>query len=337
MNAAIYLFICVGLLLFSLIVYSLFLWLGIYWAKVDAPTFKAACWVTLMMTVVNGVISGSLTYFELCGDEGMGDFTLFFLLIISQILVVHIYFGTTVLRAIQALVPTILAPLLLVLFFDLGFKTLIGDHHYVPTNSMAPTIFGEHIESKCPECGETELMSVEPHYDLSTKNSAHHCICRNFHKRKAQEPGRKQLPGDRIFVAKFLKPGRWDVAAFELPSDRSITYIKRIVGLPGETIHIEKGSVFANGKQLEFPPHLTGLNYVTRIGMHDVKWGTKNNPAVLGPDEYFVLGDNTEGALDSRFWDTGAPGHNPYAVPESHLQGVPTVVFWPPKRWQEIR
>ena len=107
MNAAIYLFICVGLLLFSLIVYSLFLWIGIYWAKVDAPTFKAACWVTLMMTVVNGVISGSLTYFELCGDEGMGDFTLFFLLIISQILVVHIYFGTTVLRAIQALVPTL--------------------------------------------------------------------------------------------------------------------------------------------------------------------------------------------------------------------------------------
>ena len=57
---------------------------------------------------------------------------------------------------------------------------------------------------------------------------------------------------------------------------------------------------------------------------------------MLADDEYFVLGDFTWRSVDSRFWEEGAVGHNPYAVPESHLHGVVTHIIWPPSRWRGV-
>lgn len=56
-------------------------------------------------------------------------------------------------------------------------------------------------------------------------------------------------------------------------------------------------------------------------------WGLKNRPALLGKDEYFVLGDFSVQSNDSRFWQQGASGHNPFAVPESHMKGVVTHTY----------
>jgi hypothetical protein len=65
--------------------------------------------------------------------------------------------------------------------------------------------------------------------------------------------------------------------------------------------------------------------------------GTKDRPAVLADDEYFVLGDFSAQSSDSRWWYEGAPGHNPYAVPRSHVRGVVTHIYWPPQRWRVLR
>ena len=62
-----------------------------------------------------------------------------------------------------------------------------------------------------------------------------------------------------------------------------------------------------------------------------------SRPAKLGDDEYFVLGDFSPQAKDSRLWREGAPGHTPYAVPASHIRGVVTHIYWPPKRWRILR
>jgi len=112
----------------------------------------------------------------------------------------------------------------------------------------------------------------------------------------------------------------------------------RLVGLPGESIQVDRGAVWANGDKLEPPESLQGIEYVSELPpWHIDIWGSKDWPAVLGEDEYFVLGDFSHQAKDSRLWEYGAPGHSPFAVPESHIRGVVTHIYWPPQRWRIFR
>jgi len=124
------------------------------------------------------------------------------------------------------------------------------------------------------------------------------------------------------------------------PADPTINYIKRLVGLPGEEVYIEEGSVWINGQRLEPPESLRGLKYLSEFPQAWQAprfWGTADRPAKLGAGEYFVLGDFSQMSADSRTWQTGAAGHPSYAVPESHIFGVVTHVSWPPGRWRILR
>ena len=112
----------------------------------------------------------------------------------------------------------------------------------------------------------------------------------------------------------------------------------RLVGLPGEKIHIEGRAVWANGRKLTPPDALRGIEYVSQSpGWHSELWGSVDRPAMLGQDEYFVLGDFSAQSADSRLWEQGASGHNPFAVPESHLRGIVTHIYWPPQRCRILR
>ena len=112
----------------------------------------------------------------------------------------------------------------------------------------------------------------------------------------------------------------------------------RLVGLPGETIHVDGGAVWVNGMRLDPPTTLRGLEYLSEMpNWRTPLWGANERPAVLGQDEYFVLGDFSAQSNDSRLWEKGASGHSPFAVPESHLRGVVTHVYWPPQRWRVLR
>ncbi len=104
----------------------------------------------------------------------------------------------------------------------------------------------------------------------------------------------------------------------------------RLVGLPGESIHIQDGAVWVDGKKQTPPEEIRGIEYVTMPR----SWGTLDRPALLGKDEYFVLGDFSARSRDSRLWIEGAPGHNPFAVPKSYIKGVVTHTYWPPSRWR---
>lgn len=102
----------------------------------------------------------------------------------------------------------------------------------------------------------------------------------------------------------------------------------RLVGLPGETVHIEDGAVWINGNRVEHPETIHGLNYVSEFPRMRVDLvGSKERPAVLGNDEYFVLGDFSPVSMDSRLWEQGAAGHNTFAVPQSYIRGVVTHVY----------
>lgn len=118
---------------------------------------------------------------------------------------------------------------------------------------------------------------------------------------------------ERIFINKFVyrfEPiQRNDIVVFWYPLDPSKSYIKRVVGLPGEWISFQNGSVYVNGKALKepyLPPeYLDHQSYP---------------PVYVGPDHYYVLGDHRESSNDSRVWGT---------VDRKYIYGKAVFVYWP--------
>lgn len=96
-------------------------------------------------------------------------------------------------------------------------------------------------------------------------------------------------------------PERGDVIVFKAPEDMTQNYIKRIIGLPGETVKIENNTVSINGEPLseEYLPEEAFSGQT----------GTFFLEQTLGPDEYFVMGDNRDHSSDSRRWGP-LPEHN---------------------------
>jgi signal peptidase I len=101
--------------------------------------------------------------------------------------------------------------------------------------------------------------------------------------------------GDKLFMLKQIgELRRGDIVVFLFPEDQTKSYIKRIVGLPGETVEIKEGKLFINGRQIEEP--YLNPEYVS----HD----TIPSPVTIAADNYFVLGDNRNNSSDSRYWRT---------------------------------
>jgi len=102
------------------------------------------------------------------------------------------------------------------------------------------------------------------------------------------------IQGDRLIVSRLSyfvgEPARGDIIVFQYPFGPERDFVKRIIGLPGETIAIQNGQVFINGAPL--PPE----EYVQNRSSDTFA------PITLGEDEYFVMGDNRSGSSDSRSW-----------------------------------
>lgn len=136
------------------------------------------------------------------------------------------------------------------------FRAFIAEAFVIPTGSMASTLMGAHKDTTCPHCGAAFQSTASPEFDPETQALTHKVavagtcsICRavNSFDLKGQA-NHTTFSGDRILVSKFdylfQTPKRWDVLVFKYPLDARLNYIKRLVGLPGEHLHIEEGDVF---------------------------------------------------------------------------------------------
>jgi signal peptidase I len=117
----------------------------------------------------------------------------------------------------------------------------------VPTGSMAPGLIGNHREIVCPRCRRAVVIGERVPMIGNTD-----IWCPNCGKRELSLDQSWEIPGDRLLVDKNVfnirSPRRWEIAVFRCPVDTSKPYVKRIVGLPGESIQIVHGEIFVNGR-----------------------------------------------------------------------------------------
>jgi signal peptidase I len=136
--------------------------------------------------------------------------------------------------------------------------------------------------------------------------------------------GTSMLPrlhdGERIFVNKLIyydeygwapKIERGDIVVFWFPDDPSKSYIKRVVGLPGETVEVREGKVLINGSELDEEYLDPRANLSTR----------SQAPVPVRLNYYFVMGDNRDNSSDSRSWGL---------VPKKYIYGKALLRYWPP-------
>jgi signal peptidase I len=128
---------------------------------------------------------------------------------------------------------------------------------------------------------------------------------------------------ERIFINKFVyRFGisdivRGDTIVFWAPEDSTKSYIKRVIGVPGDVVEIVDGTVVLNGKRLEEP--YIRADYRDRMSM---------TRRLIEAGQYFVLGDHRNSSNDSRSWGT---------VPRAAIYGKAVFVYWPLNRLGLLR
>lgn len=128
--------------------------------------------------------------------------------------------------------------------------------------------------------------------------------------------------GDNLYLNKLVyrlhEPERFDVVAIYSPNTTDKKIIKRIIGLPNETIYISENKIYIK-KEGESEFHLLNESY----GYEPINnEGLASEPIALKDDEYFVLGDNRNNSLDSRYEEVGN-------IPRTNIYGRTNVRFYP--------
>ena len=180
--------------------------------------------------------------------------------------------------------------------------------------------------------------------------SVHHDLCLQNFEIPSGSMEDTLLIGDHVFVNReqFAPPTRWlgpllpyrdihrdDIAVFFSPEQPGLFLVKRIIGIPGDRIHLRDGMVYRNGEKLvepfalhklrNFDPYRDNFPAVPPLEIRNEKWKQElpshieGEDVVIPPDSYFAMGDNRDNSYDSRFWGF---------VPRKNIIGRPMFIYW---------
>jgi signal peptidase I len=139
-------------------------------------------------------------------------------------------------------------------------------------------------------------------------------------------------------VSRYLLPytpiRRGDIIVFRFPVDVRQTFVKRVIGIPGDRIRLVNKSVYLNGKPLDEPYKFHKTSYIdsyrdnfptdpnTRVddrALEMLDRHVQGGEVIVPPDNYFAMGDNRDSSLDSRYWGF---------VPRGNVIGKPLIIYW---------
>ncbi len=140
-------------------------------------------------------------------------------------------------------------------------------------------------------------------------------------------------------ISQYLLPyqdvERGDIVVFRYPIDLHQTFVKRIVGIPGDRIRIKDKELWINGRKAEEPYAVYKSDYIDAYrdnfpsiptsmqiyepAMRMLQQNVRNNEVIVPDGHYFAMGDNRDQSLDSRYWGF---------VPRSHIIGKPLIIYW---------
>ena len=142
------------------------------------------------------------------------------------------------------------------------------------------------------------------------------------------------LVGDYLLVNKFVygptlsgaerlllpqgEVSRGDIIVFKFPRDPERDFIKRVIGLPGETLEVRGGEVHIDGEPLD-EPWLRQPGTASAAGAAVIPRRDNHGPVAIPEGHYFMMGDNRGNSEDSRVWGP---------MPEDHIKGRATVLYW---------
>jgi signal peptidase I len=176
--------------------------------------------------------------------------------------------------------------LLFTIIFVLVFTSYIAQATQVPTESMKPTILvGDHFF--------LDKIAFPANYPV---------ILRSYLPRRSVDRG--------------------DIVAFKSPVDGNIPFVKRVIGIPGDTVMLQNKNLYLNGKKLEEPYkiHVDSTVYEEDPWTpEELKVRDNYGPAMVPPDSYFVMGDNRDNSNDSRYWGF---------IARDEIIGKPLFVYW---------
>ncbi|PIP20667.1 MAG: signal peptidase I [Candidatus Omnitrophica bacterium CG23_combo_of_CG06-09_8_20_14_all_40_11] len=131
-----------------------------------------------------------------------------------------------------------------------------------------------------------------------------------------------KIPFTNLRLPKVRELKRGDVIVFIYPENPKKDFIKRLVGLSGETVEIKSGTVYINDKPL------LDSAFNQRYYYNRGEFGQEDRKIKIPEDSFFVLGDNSASSQDSRYWGF---------VPLKNILGKALVIYWPPQRIRIIK
>lgn len=202
--------------------------------------------------------------------------------------------------------------ILIAIFVAFVIRSFLVQMYTVPSNSMEPAL---RTRDRIM-VNKSRYGIPNPFFSLADSIKIFGVFNNPFYGKLGGISGNK-------YLYRFSGPKRMDVILFTFPavsqkSQKGIylpikiiegqrELIKRVIGLPGETIKIRRGMVYINGKPLKEAPSMSNDN-------------SNFGPVKIGPSSYFVLGDNRSSSYDSRAWGT---------LPRANIAGIVFIRVWP--------